>query len=619
MPSFRRILIPTGPYFRPFRSHAHPEPHAMTYLRSLAAISAAVLLFLRTPGAVAQTTDRAAVASPAATPTADQAPDLVKQYQATITPEDLASHLYIFASDFFEGRDTGQRGQKLAATYLASQFRKMGVAPAGTANPSDPRSPEAYFQPVPLYSSKLVSANLTVRGADGKSVTSVFSAASEDDGFYVGFGAGNDNQGAVVFAGFGIADPEAGFDEMAALKASGIEIADKWLLMLGGEPMTADGKSVLTADGAASRWSRGPNAKFGGIMSVGMPAGVLYVVDHQSPRPMAELVKASKSQFTRPAGLSLDPPGAGGAGRGRRGFPPVLFISTETANALLSGSGHTVASLAASIASTRTPEVFLVEGAQAATSMETEAIEVSSENVVAFIEGSDPALRDQVVVISSHYDHVGVNPGLEGDQIFNGADDDGSGTVAVLEIAEAFARARDAGHGPRRSVVFLNVTGEEKGLLGSSYYTDRQPIFPLEKTVTNLNIDMIGRIDPTHPEEDTDYVYIIGSNLISQELHDINLRMNSMLGTDLDLHERFNSKDDPNRFYQRSDHWNFGKHSIPFIFFFTGTHDDYHGVDDEPEKIEYERMARIAQVIFATAWQVANQDTPPVVSGTGFN
>ena len=130
---------------------------------------------------------------------------------------------------------------------------------------------------------------------------------------------------------------------------------------------------------------------------------------------------------------------------------------------------------------------------------------------------------------------------------------------------------------------------------------------------------MIGRIDPTHPGEDSDYVYIIGSNLISQELHDTNLRMNTLLGTDLDLNERFNSKDDPNQFYRRSDHWNFGKHEIPFIFFFTGTHDDYHGEDDEPEKIEYERMARIGQLIFATTWQIANQDDRPAVSGAGFN
>ena len=212
-----------------------------------------------------------------------------------------------------------------------------------------------------------------------------------------------------------------------------------------------------------------------------------------------------------------------------------------------------------------------------------------------------------------------MDPSLEGDQIFNGADDDGSGTVALLEIAEAFKKAADDGYAPRRSIAFLHVTGEEKGLFGSQYYTDREPIFPIENTVADLNIDMIGRFDPTHPDSSENYVYLIGSNLISQELHDINWKANEVTSTDVDLDERFNTKDDPNQYYRRSDHWNFGKHNVPFIFFFTGTHDDYHGVGDEAHKIEYERMSRIVRLVFATAWQIANQDERPAVSGEGFN
>ncbi len=248
-----------------------------------------------------------------------------------------------------------------------------------------------------------------------------------------------------------------------------------------------------------------------------------------------------------------------------------------------------------------------------------ETFEAPTENVLAFIEGSDPVLKNEIVVVSSHYDHIGIDPLRDGDTINNGADDDGSGTVTTLEIAEAFMQAQRDGYGPRRSVLFLNVSGEEKGLLGSAYYADVEPTFPLDKTVTNLNIDMIGRYDPSHPTGSKNYVYIIGSNLISQELHDINVRLNEVTGTDLELDERYNSKDDPNRFYARSDHWNFGKHGVPFIFFFTGTHEDYHQPGDEAHKIEYDRMARIARLIFATAWQAANQDAPPVVSGKGFN
>ncbi len=245
--------------------------------------------------------------------------------------------------------------------------------------------------------------------------------------------------------------------------------------------------------------------------------------------------------------------------------------------------------------------------------------EGSTENVAAMIEGSDPVLKNEVVVLSSHYDHIGINTAATGDQINNGADDDGSGTVGLLEIAEAFATAKRDGHGPRRSILFLNVTGEEKGLLGSAYYADVDPIVPLDRIVTDLNIDMIGRFDPTEPNKSENYVYVIGSNLISRELDSLNTAVNVAIGSNVELSQRFNSKDDPNQFYRRSDHWNFGKKGIPFIFYFTGTHEDYHGVGDEPQKIAYPRMARIARLVFGTAWQVANQDQRPVVSGTGFN
>jgi len=153
------------------------------------------------------------------------------------------------------------------------------------------------------------------------------------------------------------------------------------------------------------------------------------------------------------------------------------------------------------------------------------------------------------VVVSAHLDHIGMFDAGDEDGINNGADDDGSGTVTVVEIARAFDKARDEGYGPRRSMLFLNVTGEEKGLLGSAWFADHEPLVPLENIVADLNIDMIGRIDPTHPGPDSDYVYIIGSKLISQELHDLNAKVNELSGINIDLNERFNSKDDPNRFY----------------------------------------------------------------------
>ncbi|RKF03062.1 peptidase M28-like protein [Tenacibaculum lutimaris] len=227
-----------------------------------------------------------------------------------------------------------------------------------------------------------------------------------------------------------------------------------------------------------------------------------------------------------------------------------------------------------------------------------------SENVLAYIKGTEKP--NEIIVISAHLDHEGIKDG----EIYNGADDDGSGTVAILEIAEAFKQAADAGKGPKRSILFLHVTGEEKGLLGSKYYTEN-PIFPLANTVSNLNIDMIGRVDDRH-KGNPNYVYLIGSDKLSTELHNISEAMNKKY-TNIDLDYKYNDDNDPNRFYYRSDHYNFAKHNIPIIFYFNGTHADYHRPTDTPDKINYEMLENRARLVFHTAWEVANRENRVVV------
>jgi Zn-dependent M28 family amino/carboxypeptidase len=222
-----------------------------------------------------------------------------------------------------------------------------------------------------------------------------------------------------------------------------------------------------------------------------------------------------------------------------------------------------------------------------------------SENVVAFIKGTEKP--NEIVVISAHLDHEGVKDG----EIYNGADDDGSGTVAILEIAQAFQMAAKAGKGPKRSILFLHVTGEEKGLLGSEYYTEN-PLFPLANTVCDLNIDMVGRIDDRH-KADPNYVYLIGSDKLSTELHNISEEMNKKY-TNINLDYKYNDENDPNRFYYRSDHYNFAKHNIPIIFYFNGTHADYHRPSDTPDKINYELLENRTRLVFHTAWEVANRE-----------
>ena len=228
-----------------------------------------------------------------------------------------------------------------------------------------------------------------------------------------------------------------------------------------------------------------------------------------------------------------------------------------------------------------------------------------SENVLAYIKGSTKP--EEILVISSHYDHEGID---EEGNIYNGADDDGSGTVAILEIAEAFKKAQKDGYTPKRSILFLNVTGEEKGLVGSKFYTDN-PVFPLSQTVTNLNIDMIGRIGEGM-EDAGDYVYLIGSDKLSTELHELSEAVNDKY-LDLNLDYTYNDENDPNRFYYRSDHYNFAKNDIPIIFYFNGVHEDYHQPTDTPDKIEYDLLAKRAKLVFLTAWEVANRETRPFV------
>ncbi len=222
-----------------------------------------------------------------------------------------------------------------------------------------------------------------------------------------------------------------------------------------------------------------------------------------------------------------------------------------------------------------------------------------SENVLGYLEGSEKP--EELLIITSHYDHLGMRDG----EIYNGADDDGSGTTTVMELAEAFSIAAENGNGPKRSILFMCVSGEEKGLLGSKYYTDN-PIFPLENTVTNLNIDMVGRVDEKH-SENPNYIYLIGSDKLSTELHELSEEVNKNT-VNLELDYKYNDENDPNRFYYRSDHYNFAKNNIPIIFYFNGTHEDYHKPSDTIEKIHFQKMKKIADLVFYTAWEVANQE-----------
>jgi hypothetical protein len=297
------------------------------------------------------------------------------------------------------------------------------------------------------------------------------------------------------------------------------------------------------------------------------------------------------------------------AGKGRIGFDqevkqrPVFMVSSDKMAELFATPLETLKEAAKS-----SPETIAEQ--KATYQVVKTKTPVDAVNVMGFLEGTDK--KEEVLVISSHYDHVGVSS--TGDA-FNGADDDGSGTVTVMEIAEAFALAAKDGLKPRRSILFLNVTGEEKGLLGSEYYSEH-PVFPIANTVNNINIDMVGRIDYEYQKADNkDYVYVIGSEMLSSHLKKIN-EYNNITYTNLILDYRYDAEDDPNRFYYRSDHYNFAKFNIPVIFFFNGVHDDYHQVTDTVDKIEFPLMNKRAHLIFHTAWDLANREQRTPVDGS---
>lgn len=528
------------------------------------------------------------------TPTATGQPALVQRYQQTITPEALAARLYFLASDFFEGRETATRGQKLAAQYLASQYRLLGLAPKGNAKTSDPLSPDAYFQPFTVYRRTPKETRLEVLTNGSTVASSTFSAETHDGLSYFLTGNTAAATGGVVFAGYGIADDQLGYNDYAALKAKGISVDGKWVMILADEPLAADGASLLpTADRKPSKWTASLMPKRKALLEVGKPAGVL-VVRYAGPRMQGTFEENA-------AQASLAARRIGPVSLGQSTFPPTYAVSVKLADQILAQSGQRVEDLRRQINQGLKPQVFEAGGVTVRATVEQSA-GLLTENVLAFIEGSDPRLKDEVVVISAHYDHLGHNPALKGDQIFNGAADDGTGTVATLELAQAFMRAKRDGHGPRRSVLFINFSAEEKGTLGSAHYALREPLVPLEKTVAEINMDGVGGIDPKHPAGSRNYIYIVGSGELSREMIETNRRVRELTDINIDL------TDGPNF---ASDQLYFQAQLVPFIYYSTGLIEHYHQPSDEPATIDYEHLARVTRLVFATAWQIANQESRP--------
>ncbi|RYH71936.1 M28 family peptidase [Flavobacteriaceae bacterium 144Ye] len=488
-----------------------------------------------------------------------KAPADPTKYGNTITSAELKEMLYIYASDEFEGRNTGEPGQKKAVEYLKQQYKNLEI-------PS-PLSDDDYFQEVALEARKTPEVSIQLNNKNLLNLEDFISIGSPTtQSFSV-----ND----IVYAGYGI---EA--ENYSDYK--NIDVKNKVVLIKAGEPKNEDGTYITTGKTENTTWSEGRRARSAkkNVASEKGAKAIIILDDVTFPRYAAYYKRVSNSQSKGRISLINNDSDL-----------PQFMVNSTTAKAIYEN---------------------ILEDDQAKTintslsiDIKSEVTPVHSENVVAFIKGTEKP--DEIVVISAHLDHEGVKDG----KVYNGADDDGSGTVAILEIAEAFKTAVNDGYGPKRSILFLHVTGEEKGLLGSKYYTDSDPIFPLKNTVANLNIDMIGRVDEAH-KDDRNYVYVIGSDMLSSELDSALQKANNNY-TKMNLDYKYNNETDPNRFYYRSDHYNFAKNNIPVIFYYNGTHEDYHRPTDTPDKIEYDLLENRTRLVFYTAWEVANREQRLIV------
>lgn len=510
---------------------------------------------------------------------------LRKMYAETITASDLKKHLSIIASDAYEGRETGKKGQHMTAEYIAKQFMSFGI-PALPNRQSTMENPaEDYYQNVPLIQLTPGNGSVVVNGK-----TYVFGK----DFYYVpGVPDGKTEINNVVFAGYGIQDS-------LYRDYDGVDAKGKLVMVFSEDPTDKKGNSIITGTKEMSTWTSQRKRKITEAKNRGAEALFVIVPDFQ------KRFSDFRSYIEKPT-LELDEPKSGTKKDDRS--IPMLVISSEMADEifLAAKQKQTSAKLRAKISKKKKPVHFNFS-LPLSIDIERKSQRLNSENVLGYLEGSD--LKNELVVVTAHMDHLGKDSTKDGVEVFNGADDDGSGTVAVLEMAQAFAQAKKDGHGPRRSILFMLVTGEEKGLLGSKWYTDH-PVFPLANTVVDLNIDMIGRVDAVHAA-DSSYVYVIGSDKLSSELKLINETENATY-TGMKLDYTYDVPNEPNNYYGRSDHYNFAKNNIPIAFFFNGVHADYHKQTDEVSKINFPLMERRARLVFYDAWEIANRDKRLVV------
>ncbi len=493
--------------------------------------------------------------------------DIAAKYGNMITAADLKKHLTIIASDEFEGRETGTEGQRKAAAYIENQFIEMGL--------KKPAALKTYQQLYPLFQDSVQSSLLSINGI----------AAENGKDFLVPLGKNSTAKfkaNKLIFAGYGI-------DDAAYNDYKNINVKGKVVVIFLGEPKKA-GKYFIDADaGKISKWTfPGLENKLAAAKARGA-VGVFVI------NPLMETFSKRMLDNNSSTGINFE------------------SLPEETPKTL------SYALVSHAFVKKLLPLEFdsILEKAIAKNLFLTKAMDkkikieytfnkvrniINASNVIGIIEGTDK--KDEYVFLTGHYDHLGKHDG----KIYYGADDDGSGTCGVIEMATAFAKAAADGNKPRRTMVFMTVSGEEKGLWGSEYYSDH-PLFPLDKTSVDLNTDMVGRTDTERKTGDTlNYVYVVGHDKISSEMPLINEDANAKY-TNLVLDYKFDDPNDKERIYYRSDHYNFARKGVPVLFFYDGMlKADYHKPTDTVDKINFDLYEKRVRMIFYTAWEIANRD-----------
>lgn len=490
--------------------------------------------------------------------------DTAATYAKEITGPGLQKHLIVIAGEEMEGRETGTEGQRKAAAYIISQFREMGLDSASAL--------KGYEQFYPLLQDTQLLASLSIAGKEAGYGQDYIIPRTNSNGKV--------QASKIIFAGYGI-------DDKNYSDYKGLNVKGKIVVVMLGEPKK-DGDYIVSTSKKPSEWSYPGIAKKIALAAEKGAVGVLLINPAQETfsKRMTEDSRRSNVYYPKQSKERQIPHAILGHSFAKSTFPGKMdsIISKAAVSRTFTAADAWEKTLSTNVAYNKKVDTIV------------------ASNVIGTIPGTDKA--NEYVFVTAHYDHLGKRDG----KIYYGADDDGSGTVAVMEMARAFRNAANAGIKPRRTLVFMTVSGEEKGLWGSEYYSDN-PIFPLENTSVDLNIDMIGRTDTERKTGDTlNYIYVVGHDKISSELPVINEAMNNKY-TRLNFDYKFDDPNDPNRIYYRSDHYNFARKGVPVLFFYDGMlQSDYHKPTDTVDKINWDLFEKRTRMIFHTAWEIANRD-----------